>query len=239
MKTKTFLCASALAFSGALWSDNISVQPFVDYETRAKGTFVAGESAGRFKLEDGPGVGVDVAVKNFLDNKNLRWKSGIRYRSSSIDSLKYEKVDGSKDRAMLDSLNNAATIDGTMSRISVETGLWRDIDLGSNFKPYVGGGVQYTHVHVDSHTSFNIEGPDGQMLISGVTHEEGDGGGIGFVFGTGINYQASDRIAVEVKYNYRYTQLELKFEGDEMDGNELTIDSLSSHAIMAGIRIIL
>ena len=239
--SKKFLSAFLfLSLSGATWSaNNISIQPFAEYETNTKGEFSAGENGGSLELEDGVGFGGNIALNDFMGNENLRLEGTLRYRSSNIENFKYDKVDGSREPEMVDSINNALTLGGEIDQVSAEAGLWRDIDLGGKLTPYVGGAIQYTRVNIDSQSVLKLEGPNNEPLFVEVVSEEGDGGGFGLVLGAGVNYQAYDNVAVGVDYNYRRSKLNIEFDGvgNEVGDEDLTFDSLSSHAIMVGATV--
>ena len=140
----------------------------------------------------------DIVLNNFLDNKNLRLE-----------------LEGDIQR------NNPSEHEQTTAKILLEASLWQEIDTGNNVKPYIGGGAQYSHVHIDS-PSFDERTP---------LEKNNNGEAIRLVFSAGFNYQVSDNTTLGVNYSYRQPQeSELDFiESDDM--------KLSGHAVMSGIIV--
>jgi opacity protein-like surface antigen len=79
----------------------------------------------------------------------------------------------------------AASNDGSVRTFTLMANAWYDVDMGSNFKPYVGGGVGYADNEVKHGLVFN-----------------GSGGDFAWQLGAGVNYQISEKTSVGLGYRY-------------------------------------
>ncbi len=79
----------------------------------------------------------------------------------------------------------AASSDGSVRTFTLMANAWYDFDMGSNFKPYVGGGVGYADNEIKHGLVFN-----------------GSGGDFAWQLGAGVNYQIGDRTSIGLGYRY-------------------------------------
>lgn len=110
---------------------------------------------------------------------SLRGELEISYQRYSSDTYTY--LDG----------DPADPADGHVSQVNVMLNLWKDIDLGTSFMPYVGAGLG---VGV------------GDMSInwdSDTWSSNGSNAGIATQLGTGVRIPVSDRVMVDVGYRFR------------------------------------
>ena len=238
------ISASALAFSAPAWSeeadhdviaggddDRIVVRPVIEYEFGAEGEFsTLGGNTGSFELEEGPSFGVDVSKD--LGN-GIRIEGNLRYSQTELAGVDYSKAYAPDGRmlssAELAGLNKGTNVSGDVTRLTAGVSAWYEMDAGSDFKPYVGGGVHYVHATLDG---VGVTAPG-----YSASYDDSDGA-FGFTAGAGVRYDVSDSTTVHVGYRYNQTLQEQDFEGTA--GGEdtvVTVDEFSSHAIMVGVGI--
>lgn len=98
--------------------------------------------------------------------------------------------------------------------------LWYDIDTGTAFTPYIGGGVGYGYDVITSSV-----GP-GEVNTSGLLYQ----------LGAGISYAATEDISLDLGYRYR-VQPDAEVSGDGLilgPGDSLT-SSATNHIVQAGV----
>lgn len=97
--------------------------------------------------------------------------------------------------------------------------LWYDIDTGSSFSPYIGGGVGYGYDVVTSEES------PGEMNIAGIVYQ----------LGAGVRVAATDDVTLDLGYRYRVRpDAEVTWDGEEMDGGSVK-SSGTTHILQAGV----
>jgi opacity protein-like surface antigen len=78
-----------------------------------------------------------------------------------------------------------ASNSGSVRTFTLMANAWYDIDMGSNFTPYVGGGVGYADNEVKHGLVFN-----------------GSSGDFAWQLGAGVNYKISDGTSIGLGYRY-------------------------------------
>ena len=85
----------------------------------------------------------------------------------------------------LTSTTNQASASGELRTFTLMANAWYDFDMGSNFTPYIGGGVGYAD----------------NELTHGLL-ADGSGGDFAWQLGAGVNYKISDGTSVGLGYRY-------------------------------------
>jgi len=99
--------------------------------------------------------------------------------------------------------------------------LWYDVDTGTSFTPYIGGGVGYGYDVVTADGSDDIN-------TSGFLYQ----------LGAGVRFAATDNIGLDLGYRYR-VQPDAEISGDTLmlpPGAELK-SSATNHIVTAGITV--
>lgn len=78
-----------------------------------------------------------------------------------------------------------ASNSGSVRTFTLMANAWYDIDMGSNFTPYVGGGIGYADNEVKHGLAFN-----------------GSSGDFAWQLGAGVNYKISDGTSIGLGYRY-------------------------------------
>jgi len=98
-----------------------------------------------------------------------------------------------------DCIGKCSTVDFDVSVLTILGNVWVDIPVGNSFTPYVGGGVGYGSVEIDT---------------DGLGSE--DDSGLAYQVGFGVRLGESR--AFDVGYRYRAVSVELEdFSGDDVD----------------------
>ncbi len=96
--------------------------------------------------------------------------------------------------------------------------LWVDLDTGSGFTPYIGGGVGIGYVAAEAEAS------------GGVTALDADGVGLAYQLGAGVKFDVADNIALDLGYRFKGVSAEISGEGTED-----VVAHIGSHVIQAGL----
>lgn len=108
-----------------------------------------------------------------------------------------------------------AVTDGSASTTYLLGNLWFDLDTGSGFTPYVGGGVGAGFVSA----SGNFGGP---LDLSGW--------GLAYQVGAGVKVDVAENIALDLGYRWKAI-----VDADLTGGGDDAIGDLSSHVVQAGL----
>ena len=97
--------------------------------------------------------------------------------------------------------------------------LWYDVDTGSAFTPYIGGGIGYGYGVI---TQTDV---DEDINTSGWLYQ----------FGAGVRYAATDVIALDLAYRYR-VQPDAEVTSDTIPEGFVT-SSATNHIVTAGVSV--
>jgi opacity protein-like surface antigen len=95
----------------------------------------------------------------------------------------------------------AGPIDGNLSNFSVLANLWYEFDIGSKFRPYVGGGAGWALSRLEAATPIATD-PDNVTLFYGWDSTDEEANGIAFQLGAGINHNVAPGVDVGIGYRY-------------------------------------
>jgi len=90
-------------------------------------------------------------------------------------------------------------IDGNLSNFAVMANLWYEFDIGSKFRPYVGGGAGWARSNLEATSTFTEAG-DLSLFYGDSTDEEANG--FAFQLGAGLNHNVAPGVDVGIGYRY-------------------------------------
>lgn len=109
-----------------------------------------------------------------------------------------------------------AVTDGSASTSYLLGNLWFDIDTGSGFTPYIGGGLGAGHV-----SAKGTIGPDAVDL---------SGWGWAYQVGAGVKVDVADNIALDLGYRYKAI-----VDADLEGGGDDAVANVGSHIVQVGL----
>lgn len=111
---------------------------------------------------------------------------------------------------------------GPLSTTYLLGNLWYELDTGSGFTPYLGGGIGAGYA-------------TGDVTFGAASYGYGPGG-IGFAYqlGVGVTVDVADNIALDVGYRYK-SILDIDFE-DNDGGGVYEGGDVNSHVVQAGLK---
>lgn len=112
----------------------------------------------------------------------------------------------------------ADVVDGSASTTYLLGNVWFDLDTGTGFTPYVGGGLGAGFV--------SAEGGVGLDTV------DLSGWGWAYQVGAGVKFDVADNIALDLGYRYKAV-VDAEVEG----GGDDAIANVNSHVIQAGLTI--
>lgn len=154
-------------------------------------------------------------------NTDIGWLVGAAVGTHVFDSVRGEvEISGASRNSPSFSVNNGPDIasDGVVTTAALMGNLWFDLDTGSGFTPYVGGGLGVGYVAATN---------DSLLLdVNGI--------GLAYQVGAGVKFDVADNIAVDLGYRFKgfTTDLSGEFGGGDVD--DLS-NSLGSHVVQVGL----
>ena len=106
--------------------------------------------------------------------------------------------------------------DGSASTTYLLGNLWFDIDTGSGFTPYIGGGLGAAYVSAQGTL------PVGSVDLSGW--------GLAYQVGAGVKVDVADNIALDLGYRYKAV-VDAELEG----GGDDAVVNIGSHVVQVGL----
>jgi OOP family OmpA-OmpF porin len=189
-------------------------------------TQVSGDNTTVIHFDADTGFIVAGAVGLHLDN----WLHGLRVEAEA--SYRRNEIDG----PWATSDTETGTVIGHVSTFAVMANVWYDIDIGSRFKPYIGGGAGWARSHFD-----------GAILTSSGATRSGEGttafdqAGFAYQLGAGFNYEIMP--GVDLGLGYRFSvepRLHFKeggeFGGEGFGGEGYTLDN-HNHSVALTLMI--
>lgn len=186
-------------FGGGVWADSVEA----DDGSAAFGQYFD------FGTDIGWLVGVAAGVQ-FTDN--IRGEVEVSTGSLGINDV---TISGGVDPFDNDTYD---VTDGSASTTYLLANVWFDIDTGSGFTPYVGGGLGAAYVTADG----TIGGLGDTVDLSGW--------GWAYQVGAGVKVDVADSIALDLGYRWKaIVDAELEGGGDD------AVADLGSHVVQAGL----
>lgn len=184
--------------------------------------FGGGVWASNVEADDG-----SAAFGQFFDfDTDIGWLAGVAVGASFTDNLRGEvelstgslgltdvTITGNVDPADDDTY---AVTDGSASTTYLLANLWFDIETGSGFTPYLGGGIGAAYVSAEGGL------PVGDVDLSGW--------GLAYQVGAGVKVDVADNIALDLGYRWKAV-VDAELEG----GGDDAVVNLGSHVVQAGL----
>jgi len=111
----------------------------------------------------------------------------------------------------------APITDGTGTTTYLLANLWFDLDTGSGFTPYIGGGLGAGYITVDG-------------TIPTVATIDLSGWGWAYQVGAGVKFDVADNIALDLGYRFKSI-----VDADLTGGGNDAVANVSSHVLQAGL----
>lgn len=208
----TSIAALVLGASGAvaeesIWS-NSYISLFGGYSSGINSHFVQDGAGYDTSFKDGFTVGG--AYGQYL-TPSLRGELEVSYRRYDTDTSTYRSPD------------SPVPVEGHVDSLTVFLNLWKDIDVGAGFTPYVGGGVGVGY---------------GRMSIDwGGEKTYGQNVGFASQLGAGIRMDVSDRLKLDI--GYRLGSVYSLVAANDRDATGIVLGNYYSHSVQAGVSYML
>ncbi len=142
-------------------------------------------------------------------------------------------------------------ISGTADQFGGFASVWYDIDTGSDWIPYVGGGLGFIRVDqgdldYDSNglaeavltaqaRAVNPNAPAVDLLPGTVPDISTADTVFAYHFGAGVGYRLTDNVILQAGYRFQAAS-DLEFEGENPGGSVRVESSLRAHLLEVGVR---
>ncbi len=171
---------------------------------------------------------------------NLRVEGELFFARARVDKQTYGSVTvGGQAIPGLGKVD--VPISGSASQTGAMANVWLDIQTGSDWTPYIGGGVGLIRVdqgdlEYDANALANAFLP--QTLPPGFVPEiSSTDTSIAYHFGVGVGYRLNDRTTLQFGYRLQ-TANDLEFNGRNALGNAIDVKTdLRAHLFEIGVRM--
>jgi opacity protein-like surface antigen len=166
--------------------------------------------------DDINGAGDDLDV-----DSDMGWLLGAAVGTHLTDNVRGEvELSGTSRNSTSFSVNGGPDVDtdGTITTASLMGNVWLDLDTGSGFTPYIGGGL-------------------GIGFVSATNDDLGldvDGVGIAYQVGAGVKFDVADNVALDLGYRFKGINADLSGEFGGGDVDDLS-NTLGSHVVQVGV----
>ena len=137
-------------------------------------------------------------------------------------------------------------ISGSASQTGAMANVWFDIPTGSDWTPYVGGGIGFIRVdqgdlEYDANALANklakLQNPDARDFPPGfVPKVSSTATAFSYHFGAGVGYRLNDRTVLQFGYRLQAAN-DLEFDGRNAFGNSIDVKTeLRAHLFEIGVR---
>ena len=169
---------------------------------------------------------------------NFRVEGEISWRRFKTDSLRYNHftVQGNPlPGPVIDAINPTVRVDGTGSMWVLMANAWYDFDTGTNWTPYIGGGLGMLNVDFEVEVALTIPSlpPLTSQPISRVTGGKDDDWVFAWQVGAGIGYRLSDTVVIQLGYRFLDSST-IQFEW--ANGTKIDDPHAHDHGVEVGIR---
>jgi opacity protein-like surface antigen len=163
------------------------------YVSGSIGAVIPGDS----KLDEG---------RNALSNTKLEFDTGMSYGGAVGYDFGAIRVEGELSHMSSDLKDDGYEADaglvqtGDMSATALMANAWYDIDTGTKFTPYVGGGIGVAKVKGNSSRDYEADEqiPDGHNL----TYASFSNTEFAYQVGAGVDYSLTEDMTVGLGYKY-------------------------------------
>lgn len=212
------LLVSAPAFAADLVVDDVA-PPAAESASRGYATFFAGASLPHADVTAYDGsIPADVGFTFGVDF-DTGYIVGGAIGTEILPSLRGE-VEFSVVKSSISEFLGQPVTDGDSTGYNLLGNVWYDVDTGTSFTPYIGGGLGW-----------------GYDVISGSGSGEINTSGFLYQLGAGVRFAATDNIGFDLGYRYR-VQPDADVTGDmPMDPEDYIKSSATNHIVTAGVTI--
>lgn len=164
----------------------------------------------------------DVDTDDVEINTDMGWLLGAAVGTHLFDNVRGEVEISGSSREVNGASEGGPTIalDGTVTTASLMGNLWVDLDTGSGFTPYIGGGLGVGYVAAES--------PGVPVPL--VLPLDADGVGLAYQVGAGVKFDVADGIALDLGYRFKGISAEISGAGTED-----VVAHIGSHVVQAGL----
>ncbi|MDC9824025.1 outer membrane beta-barrel protein [Devosia sp. ZB163] len=215
--------AAVVASAGAAGAADLAVETITAGPATQQGgfyaTFFAGGSLPEAKVTAYDG-GVPVGI-TFDVGFDTGYIVGGAIGREILDNLRGE-VEFSVVSSEVSELLGGPVPDGAMKSTGYNllANLWYDIDTGTAFTPYLGGGVGYGY----------------DVLSSDFSSDESNTSGLLYQLGAGINYAVTEDVSLGLGYRYRVQpDAEVTDPDFPMGPGDKVVSSATNHIVQAGV----
>jgi OmpA-OmpF porin, OOP family len=128
-----------------------------------------------------------------------RWVQGLR---AEVE-VSYRRNDRSGSHQLfygsMDDTPTEGRIDGNLSNFAVLANIWYEFDIGSKFRPHIGGGAGWVRSRLEAAAS--VTEPGSPTFFYGADIEEEESG-VAFQLGAGLNHEVAPGVDVGIGYRY-------------------------------------
>ena len=150
---------------------------------------------------------------------DMGWTLGVAVGAHVFDNIRGELELAHTNRDVNSASEGALVldpIDGSVTTTTLMGNLWLDLDTGSGFTPYIGGGIGAGYVTAES-------------ADAGL---DADGYGLAYQVGAGVKFDVADNLALDL--GYRFKGLSAEISGD---GTEDVVAHVGSHVLQVGLSV--
>ena len=178
-------------------ADGLYVSAFggLNFQSGSSGSQTSGSETTVFTEDADTGFVIGGAVGTELQ----RWVQGLRAEME----VSYRRNDrGGSHEFFYGTFDPAeGPINGNLSNFSVLANIWYEFDIGSKFRPYVGGGAGWARSNLEVATPIASD-PDNVTLAYGWDIADEEESGFAFQLGAGLNHPVAPGIDVGIGYRY-------------------------------------
>lgn len=131
-------------------------------------------------------------------------------------------------------------INGNLSNFSVLANIWYEFDIGSKFRPYVGGGAGWARSRLEA-TAPVTSDPNNVTPVTIWDSTQEEASGFAYQFGAGLNHNVAPGIDVGIGYRYfNGPGFDPIFIGKNgfLDPSQLPVDfENENHSVLVNITI--
>jgi opacity protein-like surface antigen len=164
----------------------------------------------------------DVDTDDVEIETDMGWTLGVAVGAHVFDNIRGELELAHTNRDVNGASEGGPTVDvdGSVSTTTLMGNLWLDLDTGSGFTPYIGGGIGAGYVTAESPGTLGVDPLDV------------DGFGLAYQVGAGVKFDVADNLALDLGYRFKGVSAEISG-----DGSEDTTAHVGSHVLQVGLSV--
>lgn len=199
-----------------------NVSPVADFGPAGAGSYLALFGGAAINPEAGIQEGNDQSLVRFDDGHSFGGAIGTQIADGIRGELEVSYLEIDPDEARNEGPgDDIIDIDGDHSHIYLLANLWKDVELGMGFNPYIGGGLGMAFVD----SRMEIDGGDGdvddfQPAFAGQ-------------FGAGVRFALTDSLTADVGYRYKAVLNALSLGED--GGDDHASGTYETHIVQGGV----